>query len=277
MKATEASFNGEGDCNIFYRKWEPEERQPRAVILLIHGLAEHSGRYTSLAEYLVGRGYVIYAPDHRCHGCSGGEKALVDDMDCMLDDLALLLDIATGEHPTLPVFALGHSLGGLLGACFTILHQDRLAGTVLSAPVIMVGASVPGVVKTISKVLAKVAPRLGVQELESVWLSHDPAIVEEYDQDPLNYRGKVMAKTGTEMMRKADWAMENMATISIPILCLHGSQDKLADPAGSQFICDHVSSADKTLRIFDGLYHEIFNEYGKEQIYEIVGDWLDAH
>jgi len=277
MKATEASFNGERDCNIFYRKWEPEDSPGKGLILLIHGYAEHSGRYTLLAEYLIGRGYVIYAPDHRCHGCSGGEKALVDDMDCMLDDLAHLLDIATGEHPTLPVFAVGHSLGGLLATCFTILHQDRLAGTVLSAPAIMVAADTPGIVKTISTVLARVAPRLGVQELDSAWLSHDPAIAADYDSDPLNYRGKVMARTGAEMLRKARWAMDNVAAISIPILCLQGSEDKLAAPAGSQYIYDHASSTDKTIHIFNGLYHEIFNELGKEKIYEMVGDWLDAH
>jgi alpha-beta hydrolase superfamily lysophospholipase len=277
MKVTDASFDGERDCPIFYRKWEPEETPIKGLILLMHGYAEHSGRYTLLAEYLTGRGYVIYAPDHRCHGCSGGEKALIDDMDWMLNDLARLLDIAAGDYPTSPAFALGHSMGGLLAACFTILHGDRLAGAVFSAPGIMIGAGVPGVVQSVSKLLARVAPRIGVQELDSAWLSHDPAIAADYDTDPLNYRGKVMARTGVEMLRKANWAMEHMSTISIPILCLHGSADKLADPAGSQFICDHASSSDKTLHILDGMYHEIFNEYGKEKVYEIVGDWLDAH
>jgi len=277
MKVTEGSFNGERGCNIFYRKWEPDDAPARALVLLMHGMAEHAGRYTLLGEHLTGRGYTIYAPDHRCHGCSGGEKALIDDMDYMLDDLAQMLDIATEEHPSLPVFALGHSMGGLLATCFTIQHQDRLAGTVLSAPGIVLDAGVPGIVKAASQIMARVAPRMGVQELDSAWLSHDPAIVKDYDSDPLNYRGKVMMRTGAEMLRKAKWAQEHASRISIPILCLHGSEDKLADPAGSQIIYERAGSTDKAIQIFDGLYHEIFNEYQKEDIYQMVGDWLDAH
>lgn len=277
MRVKESSFVGEKDFDIFYQVWEPDEGPAKAVILLLHGYAEHSGRYLPLGEYLTDRGYKIYAPDHRAHGRSDGEKALIDDMDNILADLQRLLDIARGENPGKKIFVIGHSMGGLLAICFATAQQERLAGIVLSAPGIMIGAGVSGFVKAISGILATMAPRMGVQELDSAWLSHDPAVAKWYDEDPLNYRGKVMAKTGAEMLRKADWALQHVSEITIPVLCLHGSEDKLADPAGSQYVYDHVSSRDKTIRIFDGLYHEIFNEYEKEEIYQIVADWLDAH
>jgi len=277
MRTSEHSFIGEKDFNIFYRVWEPDKRPAKAVVLLFHGYAEHSGRYLPLAEHLTQRDYKIYVPDHRAHGRSDGDKALIDSMDYMLNDLKRLLDIAHGENPDAKVFIIGHSMGGLLATCFAILYQDQLAGTVLSGPGIMLGAGVSGFLKAVSRILATVAPKMGVQELDSAWLSHDPAIAKDYDEDPLNYRGKVMARTGTEMLQKGDWAMQNISQITIPILTMHGSEDKLADPAGSQFIYDNVASSDKTIKIFDGLYHEIFNEYEKEEVYAIVGDWLDAH
>ena len=277
MRTSEYSFIGEKDFNSFYRVWEPDEKPAKAVILLFHGYAEHSGRYVSLAEHLTQRDYNIYAPDHRAHGRSDGDKALIDSMDYILNDLKRLLDITHDENPDAKIFVIGHSMGGLLAACFTILYQDQLAGTVLSGPGIMLGAGVSGLLKAVSRILATVAPKMGVQELDSAWLSHDPAIAKNYDEDPLNYRGKVMARTGTEMLQKGDWAMQNISQITIPILTMHGSEDKLADPAGSQFIYDNVASSDKTIKIFDGLYHEIFNEYEKEETYAIVSDWLDAH
>lgn len=277
MKTTEATFCGQEACDVFYRVWEPEGGSIKAVVLLSHGYAEHAGRYTLLAEHLTERGYKIYAPDHRCHGRSGGEKALIDRMSCMLEDLEHLLRLARSETPAIPAFILGHSMGGLLAASFTIQHQEQLAGTILSAPLIMVGAGVPGILKLISNILARIAPRMGVQDLDSAWLSHDPAIAESYDRDPLNYRGKIMARSGAEMLRQANWALQKIPVISIPVLCLHGSEDKLADPAGSQYVYDHVSSVDKTIHLFDGLYHEIFNEYEKDKVFAFVSDWLDAH
>lgn len=276
MITQERTFEGAKGLRIFYRYWAPADQPPKAVILLIHGYAEHAGRYIALAEFLTTRGYGIYAPDLRCHGRSEGEKALIDHMDYMLDDLRKLLDVAQGEHPGRKTFVIGHSMGGLLATCFAILHQDRLAGVVLSGPGLMLGGGISPLLRTVSRLLAVLAPRLALQELDSAWLSHDPQIARDYDTDPLNYRGKVMARTGAEMMRKAEWAMQRVHEIRIPLLCLHGGEDKLVDPASSRYIYEHASSADKTLRIFDGLYHEVFNEIGKEEIYQLVADWLDA-
>jgi alpha-beta hydrolase superfamily lysophospholipase len=276
MLTQERTFEGAKGLRIFYRYWAPEGRPPRAIILLIHGYAEHAGRYLALAEFLTGRGYGIYAPDLRSHGRSQGEKALIDSMDYMLEDLRKLLDIAQGEHPGLKTFVIGHSMGGLLATCFAILNQVRLAGVVLSGAGLMPGAGVSPLLKFVSRVLAVVAPRLPLQELDSAWLSHDPQIARDYDTDPLNYRGKVMARTAAEMLRKADWALPRIPEIRIPLLCLHGGEDKLVSPEAGRYVYEHAGSSDKTLHIFDGLYHEVFNEIGKEDIYKLVADWLDA-
>jgi alpha-beta hydrolase superfamily lysophospholipase len=277
MKTTERTFAGEKGCPIFYRVWEAEKGPARAVVLLVHGYAEHSGRYLPLAEHLTGRGCKVYAPDHRAHGCSGGTRALIEDMDDITADLVTLLQSIKAENPGRRVFVLGHSLGGPLAISLAMAQPDDVAGAVLSGVGLMAGAGISPLLKLVSRALAVVAPQMGVQELKSDWLSHDPLARQAYDEDPLNYRGKIMARTGVELLRLADRALARVAEIRLPILCMHGGGDLLVDPAASQYLYDHVSSTDKTLKIFEGLYHEIYNEYEKDQVYALASGWLDRH
>lgn len=275
MKTREAAFVGEKGVSIFYRVWEPDAGAPKAVILLAHGYAEHAGRYRLLAEYLTGRGYGIYAPDHRAHGRSSGTKALIENVDDILRDLHTLAQRSRIEHPGKKVIILGHSMGGTLAVMYAHAYPQETDGCVVSGAGLMAGTGISPFMKAIARGIAVVAPALPLQELKSDWLSHDPAIVRDYDTDPLNYRGKIMARTGSELLRSADYTLAHLNTVYAPVLCMHGGDDQLADPAASHILYANISSQDKTLKIFDGLYHEIYNEYEKHTVYALVADWLD--
>jgi acylglycerol lipase len=275
MKTSESSFRGVKGYNIFYRLWEPDQAPARAAILLFHGYAEHAGRYLHVAQYLTDRGYIIYAPDHRNHGRSEGRKGYIERMDYVLDDARTLLQRMQAEQAGRKIFILGHSMGGLMATCFAIRYQDELAGAVLSGVSLMAGAGVARGARLLGKLLTVVAPTAGIQELKSEWLCRDPAVCRAYDEDPLNYRGKVMARTGTEMLDAADWALARVSSIRLPLLVMHGGADLLVEPAASRYLYDHAASADKTLHIFDGMRHEIYNEYGKEEVLALVAGWLD--
>jgi alpha-beta hydrolase superfamily lysophospholipase len=275
MITRESSFIGEKGASIFYRVWAPDAGRAKAVILLTHGYAEHAGRYHGLARYLTDHGYMVYAPDHRAHGRSGGTKALIEDIHDIVQDMHTLRGRIANEQPGKKVFVLGHSMGGTLTTLYAQTYPEELDGCIVSGVGLMTGAGVSPALKAISRLVAAIAPQFPLQELKSEWLSHDPAVVHDYDTDPLNYRGKVMARTGTELLRGADCALTNIGAFCAPVLCMHGGGDQLVDPDASRYFYESVSSTDKTLKIFDGLYHEICNEYEKDEVYALVGDWLD--
>ncbi|MFQ5592682.1 MAG: alpha/beta hydrolase, partial [Anaerolineae bacterium] len=267
-------FTGLKNLEIFYQHWRPES-EPRAVLVIVHGLAEHSGRYQHVAEYFVGRGYAVYALDHHGHGRSGGERVHVDRFDDFVVDLRTLVDLVQRQETGRGVFLIGHSMGGVIATLFAAQHGDTLQGLILSGSSVRVSGGVSPVLVKISQLLSVLAPKLGVTPLDAASVSRDPDVVTRYDSDPLNYRGRVRARMGAELLQAGNTVLANLHKITVPILIMHAGADQLADPEGSRQIYEGVSSTDKTLKIYDGLYHEIFNEPEKAQVLADVAGWLE--
>jgi acylglycerol lipase len=271
----DGTFAGVGGVSIFWQAWLPPGA-PRGVVVIAHGAGEHSGRYLHVADRLTREGYAVYAPDHRGHGRSGGPRALLDRMDNAVADLDSVVLQAASAHPGLPVFLLGHSMGGAVALCYAMRHQDRLAALALSAPLAALEAASP-VVRVAAKVLSTLTPRLPVIAVDASLVSRDPAVVEAYNADPLVHHGKLPARTVAELAAAVQSFPEGVARITVPTLILYGTADGLCPPEGSVMVGERIGAADRTVKSYPGLYHEILNEPEQEQVMDDLCTWLDAH
>jgi len=200
-----------------------------------------------------------------------------DGGDAEADLLAVVLPALQGfAHPA-PLSLLGHSFGGLVPLYYTIKYQSTLQGLIVSAPLVTASSEFPAVQRFAVRALSRIAPKAAVQEIDSGTLSKDPAVVTSYDNDPQVYRGKIRARVATEIVDGGDYVRANLSRITLPILILHGSADRLVKPEFSQVIYDGVSSPDKTIKIYEGLYHEIMNEPEKARVLADIWVWLAAH
>lgn len=270
------NFTGLEGLNIFCQSWHPEG-DPRAVLLIVHGYAEHSGRYRHVAKHFAELGYAVYTLDHRGHGQSDGVRADVVRFEDYLADLKTFLGIVKERESGRQVFLIGHSMGGAIVTLFAARYGTDFDGLITSGAGVKVEGGVSPLLIRLSRIVAALAPRLPTVPLDAEAVSRDPEVVARYRSDPLNYLGKVRARMGVQMLRAAELIATELPDTMLPILILHGTADRLADPAGSQMIYDRVSSTDKTLRFYDGLYHELFNEPEREQVLADVAAWLEAH
>ncbi|MBC8438771.1 MAG: lysophospholipase [Deltaproteobacteria bacterium] len=276
MKHQDERFKGVRDTNIYYQYWLPEE-EPKAILLVVHGLAEHSGRYMNLVNHLVPSGYAVYGIDHMGHGKSDGKRVFVERFQDYTKTLKTYFDMIRAWHPKRPIFLIGHSMGGLISAAYLLKHQEDLAGAVLSAPSIKVPDNISQATIFIAKMLSIILPRAGLVQLDSEGVSQDQAVVEAYVNDPLVYTGKTTARLGAEIIKTMQDITKQAAKITLPILIAQGSADKLVDPGGAQLLYDIVGSRDKTIKIYNGFYHEVFNEPEHEQVLNDVKTWIEAH
>jgi alpha-beta hydrolase superfamily lysophospholipase len=253
---------------LYWRAWEPEN--PRAAVILVHGAAEHGGRYAHVAERLLAEGYAVYALDHRGHGRSDGRRAMIDRLDRLVDDLGLFVG-RLGGRP----FLIGHSMGGAVALTYAIRHGGTISGVIVSGPAVATEA-VPAPLKAITAGLSFLAPNLPVFKISDDAVSRDPQVVLDYQKDPLNYPGKLPARTLGELMRAMDTIPRDAVALRAPLLLLHGGEDRLCPPEGSRIVHATAGSADKTLKVYDGLYHEIFNEPEQDAVLDDVVAWLAA-
>lgn len=274
MTPVEKSFTGVGGTNIVYDLYEPEGA-PVGLILVAHGVAEHAGRYHHVADLLVGLGLRVAIPDHRGHGRSGGKRLLVRDMSEFTADLETLrtLELVDGK----PTYLLGHSMGGEIALDYALDHQGVLAALVLSAPAVLPGDDISPLLMKVAKVLGKLVPGLPGQKLGSASISRDPAVVKAYDEDPLVFRGALTAGIGGAMLRTMETFPSRLPALKLPLLVMSGTDDKLVKPEGAELVVRLAGSSDKTLKMYDGLYHEVFNEPEKDLVLGELTDWLKAH
>ena len=266
-------FKGEGGLEIYWQAWLPDG-EPRAVVVLAHGASEHGGRYAWTGEELTKRGYALYAIDHRGHGKSEGRRALIDRMRNAVEDLHTLVEKAGAQHPGRPLVLIGHSMGGAVALSYTIEHQDALDALVLSGPLAALEAA-PAVQRAAGRMLSVIAPSLGVVGIDSTAVSRDPAVVKDYDDDPLNYHGKLPARTVAELSAAIDGYPEGVTGFKLPMLVMHGTADRLVPIAGSEMVVERVASEDKKFIRYDGLFHEILNEPERDRVLGDIADWLD--
>jgi alpha-beta hydrolase superfamily lysophospholipase len=275
MKHSEDRFSGVGEHSIYFQFWEPEVAI-KAVVLLAHGAGEHGGRYQQLAQYFTGYGYAVAALDHQGHGNSDGSPGYVDSFDDYLEDLAIFHRQISDRFAGVPMFLLGHSMGGLVASLYLLRHQGGFLGGILSGAAIKTDLA-PGKVQLwLLRLVAVLVPRLGILKLNPEGVSRDPEVVRQYIEDPLVFHGKMSARMARELFAGMDAIQAGAGGITLPMLILHGGADVMTSPEGSRFLYDHIRSIDKTLHMYPGLYHEIFNEPERAQVMAQVLDWCDA-
>lgn len=271
----EGRFDGAAGVGIAWQAWLPPA-EPRGVVVIAHGGGEHSGRYAHVAARLTTAGHAAYALDHRGHGRSGGRRAFVDRLGNVLDDLDTFVALAASRHPGRPLHLLGHSLGGSFALAYAVRRQERLAGLLLSGPVAALEAASPAL-RRVARVLSAVVPTLGVYRVDPSRISRDPAVVHAYRDDPLVHHGALPVRTVAEVGTAVERFPAEVPRLRLPMLVMHGGADSIAPPSGSRMVHEHAGSPDRTLRLYDGLYHEILNEPERETVLGDVVGWLDAH
>jgi len=272
VTSSDGTFRASSGAKIFYRHWTPAE--PRAVILLSHGLAEHSGRYEEFASFFGDAGFATYAVDFPGHGKSEGKRGHIGRFDEYTKALDQLSSLARKAHPGLPFVLLGHSLGGLIAADFLLQHQSKFAAAVLTGAAIQSPQQPSDFVLFVNKLIAAIAPQLGVLRLDASAISRDPQVVSDYEDDPLVYRGKVSAALVTALFSAMKRVVENAESIRLPLLIMHAGEDRLTSVAGSKLLHEKISSEDKKLIVYEGLYHEILNEPERHQVMRNILEWL---
>jgi acylglycerol lipase len=277
MKQQTYMLSAADGTKLYTQSWLPDT-SARGIIVLSHGYGEHSGRYQHVAQYFVEQGYAVYAIDHRGHGENhGNQLGTVEHFESISDDLRRFIEWVRTEQKSGPLFLLGHSMGGLLALRYTIQYQSMLKGLVLSGTMLIGNKQVPPPMRMIIKALNAVAPNLNVLSVDSGTLSKDPEVPRLYDADPAVYHGKLSARTLAEFLATSDYVRANLYRITLPIYILHGSADRLVPPNNSQVIYDNVGSADKTLKFYEGGYHEMLNEPEKARVLADIWVWLASH
>jgi alpha-beta hydrolase superfamily lysophospholipase len=274
MKRTERSLRGERGRNIVYDVYRPDS-PPVAVVALVHGLGEHAGRYGGLIERLTAAGYLVVAPDHAGHGRSGGKRLGVNNFDDFVADLHRV--IGAVEHDGLPLFLIGHSMGGAIALTYALDHPDEVSGLVLSGPAVVPGDDLPALMIKLSPILSKLVPWLPAADLPPSALSRDPAVVADYESDPLVWHGKIPAGLGGALIGAMGRFPERLPSLRVPTLSLHGGADALANADGTRMIGRLGGGDDVTVKVYPGLYHEIFNEPERDEVLDEVMAWLAAH
>jgi len=273
VKATEEKIDG-GAGKLFIRSWRPPGAA-RGVVVIVPGFNSHSGYYGWVAERLTARGLAVYAVDLRGRGQSDGERFYADSIEDYVADVASAVKLAKSREPGLPVFVLGHSAGGVTSCVYTLEHQSEIAGLVCESFAFQVPA--PDFALAVLKGLSHVAPHAHALKLKNEDFSRDPAAVSAMNADPLIANESQPTQTAAALVRADERLKREFPLIQLPVLILHGTLDKATKPSGSQLFFDTAGSSDKTLKLYDGHYHDLLNDTGKEQVMGDIESWLDAH
>ena len=278
MTSTTAIPTGEeqiesGGVNIFVRSWHPLGTM-RAIVILCHGFNSHSEYYVWVGEQLAARGFVAYALDLRGRGRSDGERFYVDKISDWVTNVADIVQLAKARHPGLPVYLLGHSAGGVISCLYCLDHQQELSGFICESFAFQVPASDFAIAAL--KGLSHLAPHAHVLRLKNEDFSRDPAAVRRMNEDPLIAHETQPTRTIAELARADDRLGHNFGLIALPILVLHGTADKATKPSGSQQFYDEAGSSDKTLKLYDGHYHDLLNDVGKDIVLGDIMQWVEA-
>lgn len=274
VRHSENFYQTADGLRLFERCWEPDGLS-KGLIYIIHGLAEHGGRYDKAIGHLTEAGYAVSLTDLRGHGRSDGPRAFVSSFSLYLQDLENSLFRIRQRERRKRIFLLGHSMGGLIAALYTTERTPDIGGLILSGPVAEPGAGVSLLAVVAAKALSRFLPRLPLQRIETAAISRDPEVVKSYVDDPLVHHGGISAKMGGEMLSAMERLRRGMACIQMPLLILHGGADRIVSVEGSRNLCEAVGSKDKKLIVYENLYHEIMNEPEHRQVLDDIVNWLN--
>jgi acylglycerol lipase len=271
---SEGFLSGLDVPTIFWRSWSPGG-EARGVVAIVPGFNSHSGYYEWAASELTAEGFAVYAVDLRGRGRSDGERFFVGSFDDYVDDVEKLVAQIESTEAGLPIYLFGHSAGGVVACLYALRHQNDLAGLICESFAFQVPA--PELILDVLKGISHIAPHLHVLPLKNKDFSRDPAVVAAMDSDPLIANESQPAETIAEMVRADERLKESFGDITLPLLILHGRGDKATKFSGSQLFFDKAGSTDKTLKLYDGAYHDPLNDIGKEIVIADIKDWLTAH
>ena len=252
--------------------WTNTVDSPKAAVILVHGLFEHAGRYDYVVSRLNDFGYSVYRFDNRGHGRSGRERGYIADYQIFIDDAQKIVETAKQKNSKLPLFMLGHSMGGFITAFYGVKYPDRLAGQILCGAAV----TVQPIFKDMASFDYNAKPLAPIPNKLSDTICRDPQVVRDYKEDPLVLKEVTNKLIGEVYIKGARLLMESMNTYKYPCLILHGGGDQIVTPDSSKHFYDHISSTDKQLKIYEGLYHEILNEPEKDTVIEDIRLWLEA-
>jgi alpha-beta hydrolase superfamily lysophospholipase len=276
IQETESSFEGVGGLKLYTKTWQPGRRSPVAVLVIVHGVGEHIGRYQNLVDCLVPAGIVLNGYDQRGFGRSEGKRGHINTWDEYRQDLKAFVDRTTHQHPGLPIFVYGHSMGSLVVLDYLIDHPAGLSGAILSGTAIDPADAAPPHLKLVAKILSGLSPRYTlVMKLEGNTLSRDPYVARAYNDDPLVHYDRT-TRWGTEGMNTIKRIEANPGKISLPVLFVHGELDPLVTAAGARSYYEKIASPDKTLKIYQDGLHEPHNDIDHEKVIADIREWIEA-
>lgn len=275
MKHEEGTFKSADGLELYYQNWLPEG-EPKAVIVLVHGMGEYGGRYPHVVDALVPQGYAIYAADHRGHGRSPGKRMFVNKWSEYLDDLDLFIKLVKERWAGRPFFLYGHSMGGNITLNYVLRHPDGYNSVIASAPAVG-KLDIPPILVFLSKILSRLAPAMQIKSnLNANDISRDQAEAQAYANDPL-VLDFVTPRLGVELSASAEWAMAHAAEFKPPLLMIHGDSDNIVNVSASRNFFAKVPHEDKKLVVYEGGVHESHNDIHRAQVIADIEQWLEAH
>jgi alpha-beta hydrolase superfamily lysophospholipase len=266
---------GVGGLNLHHEAWFSPLR-PRAAVVLLHGIGNHGGSFAGLAETLAGEGYAVHALDQRGHGRSQGPRASIEHFADLIEDVRSFIEAVRAADPDRRLFLLGHSWGGLLALAYAVRWQHQIDGLVLCAAGLAPSSATAEQIAAVRQ-LARVAPDTPAVELRLDKLTRDPEALAALLADPLMHRDKIPARLAVETLDTIAEVSGRLETITLPVLLMHGTGDQISDPAGTRLIYDQISSTDRTLKLYEGLWHQLFNEPEQAAVIADLAGWLGAH
>ena len=269
-------FEAARGVHLFEQSWHPAGA-PRGVLMIVHGLKDYSGHYAAAATELAEHGYAVYAFDLRGHGLSEGHRVWIDSFDDYLDDLDVFAKRVAARESGKPIFLFGHSMGGAIVTLYTLKVRPPLDGLILSGPALKRGSDISGFLAGVTRFLGTVAPKLAVLDLENRWFSRDPKVVADMNTDPLVYNKPGPARTAAQLLGAMSCIQDREATLDVPVLVMHGTADRLTNPDGSKELAARARTADKTLKLYEGYYHDLLHEPDRAIVLGDMERWLDAH
>jgi alpha-beta hydrolase superfamily lysophospholipase len=274
MKQYEGMLTSADGLQLYYQSWQPGP-PPRAALVIVHGFGGHSGMFSHITGYLIPLGYAVYGLDLRGYGRSAGQRGYINSWADYRADVRACLDKARSQYPLLPLFLMGHSLGGVIVLEYVLRFPEGIKGVVASAPALG-QVSIPAYLWWLSRLLSRWWPRFsrrtGSNNVEA--LTRDPAVLEAYAADPLLH-SLGTARLGTEFSRAVAWTNAHAAELRLPLLMLHGEDDRIAAPEGSRVFFEQVTYANKTYQAYPGAYHELHNDIGYPQFLSDLAAWLE--
>lgn len=279
MITFESKWDGKNGIQFYIRGWEPTSKRPKAVLALIHGLGEHTGRYVHVGKTMTDAGYALVGFDLRGHGKSGGARGHFPTLTAVIQDMRQFFKYLVQRYPDIPHFLYGHSLGGLLSLSYALQYNTGLNGVMVTGVALRSPLqSQKGKIAMVT-VLGSLLPAVTLPSgLDATTISRDADVVKKYVNDPLVH-DKTSLGLGKAAIKAIEYCFAHAQEFKPPLLIMHGAADKLTYPSGSEDFAKLASENNKdvTLKLWDGLYHEVHNEPEKAEVFKVMIEWLDKH